>query len=196
MFCVTDPNVVKDSWDVVNGRRHVARVCIVLLADKQPLAPAEPFNEDGTWRDSVFYRTLNTTFVSIALKAARAADPNAKLYVNDYNIESAGAKSTAMQNLVKSLKSSNVPVDGVGLQCHFIVGEVPTAMNTIMSQFTALGLEVAVTELDIRMTLPSTSALLNQQKSDYESVVKQCMSVKGCVGITVWDWTDKVLVSF
>ncbi|TBU33420.1 endo-1,4-beta-xylanase C precursor [Dichomitus squalens] len=157
------------SWDVIN----------------------EPFNDDGTWRQDIFYNTLNTTYVPIALKAARAADPNAKLYINDYNIENTGAKATAMLNLVKELIADGVPIDGVGFQCHFIVGEVSTSLQTVMEQFTALGLEVAITELDIRMTLPETEALLAQQQKDYQSVVQACMNVEGCVGITIWDWTDK-----
>ncbi|KAI1796949.1 endo-1,4-beta-xylanase C precursor [Ganoderma leucocontextum] len=157
------------SWDVIN----------------------EPFNDDGTWRTDVFYNTLNTTYVSIALQAARAADPDAKLYINDYNIEQTGAKSTAMLNLVKQLIADGVPIDGVGFQCHFIVGEVPTSFQSVLQQFTALGLEVAITELDIRMTLPATDALLAQQQKDYQSVVQACANVAGCVGITIWDWTDK-----
>lgn len=129
--------------------------------------------------------------MSIALQAARTADPNAKLYINDYNIEGPGAKSTAMQNLVKSLKSQNVPLDGVGLQCHFIVGEVPSGLQQNIQAFVNLGVEVAITELDIRMTLPSTPALLAQQQRDYQTVIAACEAVEGCVGITVWDYTDK-----
>ena len=152
----------------------------------------EPFNDDGTWRTDVFYNTLNTTYVSIALQAARAADPSTKLYINDYNIEQTGSKSTAMLNLVKQLIADGVPIDGVGFQSHFIVGSVPTSFQTVLEQFTVLGLEVAITALDIRMTLPATDALLAQQQKDYQSVVQACMKVAGCVGITIWDWTDKV----
>ena len=139
----------------------------------------------------MFYNTLGTNFVSIALQAARAADPAAKLYINDYNIEAQGAKATAMLNLVKSLQAANVPIDGVGFQCHFIVGQVPTTFQANLQAFTALGIEVAITELDIRMTLPTTTALLAQQQKDYQSVIAACQNVKGCVGVTVWDWTDK-----
>ena len=149
-------------------------------------------NDDGTWRSDVFYNTLNTTFVPIALQAARAADPSTKLYINDYNIEQTGSKATAMLNLVKSLQPQNVPIDGVGFQAHFIVGQVPTTFQQNLETFTALGIEVAITELDIRMTLPTTAALLAQQQKDYQSVVEMCMNVEGCIGITVWDYTDKV----
>jgi len=157
------------SWDVIN----------------------EPFNDDGTWRSTVFYNTMGTSYVAVALKAARAADPSAKLYINDYNIEGTGAKSTAMVNLVKSLKASGVPIDGVGVQAHLIVGQVPSTLQANLQQFTALGVEVAITELDIRMTLPSTATLLAQQKKDYQTVITACKAVTGCIGVTIWDFTDK-----
>lgn len=98
-----------------------------------------------------------------------------------------------MQNLVSSLKSAGVPIDGVGLESHFIVGEVPTTIQQNMEAITALGVEVAITELDIRMTLPSTDALLAQQKTDYETVITACNAVPGCVGVTLWDYTDLVI---
>ena len=97
-----------------------------------------------------------------------------------------------MLNLAQQLLSDGVPLDGIGFQCHFIVGEVPTSFQSVLEQFTALGLEVAITELDIRMTLPSTDALLAQQQTDYQNVVQACMNVDGCVGVTIWDYTDKV----
>ena len=103
-------------------------------------------------------------------------------------------KATALKNLITSLKSQGVPIDGVGLQSHFIVGEVPTTLEENMREFAALGVEVAITELDVRMTLPETAALLEQQKTDYQTVISACQAVPQCVGITVWDFTDKVSV--
>ncbi|KNZ73902.1 Endo-1,4-beta-xylanase [Termitomyces sp. J132] len=151
----------------------------------------EPFNDDGTWRSDVFFNTMGESFVPVALRAARAADPDAKLYINDYNIEGTGAKSTAMVNLVKSLKASGVPIDGIGVQAHLIVGQVPATLQTNLEQFAALGVEVAITELDIRMTLPETAALREQQQKDYQTVIAACKAVSACVGITIWDYTDK-----
>ena len=116
-----------------------------------------------------------------------------KLYYNDYNIENPGAKSTAAQNIVKMIKAYGGKIDGVGLQAHFIVGSTPSksSQQSNIAAFTSLGVEVAYTELDIRMTLPSTAALLAQQSTDYANTVSACVTTKGCIGITIWDYTDK-----
>lgn len=155
----------------------------------------EAFNDDGTYRTNIFYTTIGAEYIPIAFEAAAAADPSAKLYYNDYNIESAGSKSTAALNLAKSLLARGIKIDGIGLQSHFIVGSTAsrTAQSTNMKTFTALGLEVAITELDIRFSsLPPTDAGLTQQSTDYVSTVGACMDVgASCVGVTVWDFTDK-----
>ena len=59
-------------------------------------------------------------------------------------------------------------------------------------RFADLGLDVAITELDIRMTLPATDALLASQAENYKYVVNSCLAVSRCVGITVWDTSDDV----
>ncbi len=106
-----------------------------------------------------------------------------------------GAKSTALKELVKALKTSGVPIDGVGIQSHLTVGGVPPTLQQNMAEFAALGVEVAITELDIRFaTLPPSAAGLAQQRADYASVVGACSAVPGCVGVTVWDFADKVRV--
>jgi endo-1,4-beta-xylanase len=154
----------------------------------------EALNDDGTFRNDVFHTTIGEDYIRIAFEAAAAADPDAKLYYNDFSIETAGAKSTAALNIVKSLKASGTKIDGVGFQSHFIVGSTPSKASQIsnLESFTALGVEVALTELDIRMQLPSTAASLKQQSTDYQNTVEACLAVDGCVGITVWDFDDKV----
>ena len=64
----------------------------------------EPFTDDGNWRNSIWYEAMGADYVAIALKAARAADPEAKLYVNDYNVETAGPKM--QRSTISSPRSS------------------------------------------------------------------------------------------
>jgi endo-1,4-beta-xylanase len=156
------------SWDVVN----------------------EPFNDDGSLRQDVFYNAMGSGYIADALRTAHAADPNAQLYLNDYNIEGENAKSNAMYSLVQSLLSQGVPINGVGLESHFIVGQVPSSMLANMQRFAALGVNVAVTELDDRIQLPASTADLNQQAADYATVVRDCLQVSRCVGVSQWGVGD------
>ncbi|MFG2652474.1 endo-1,4-beta-xylanase [Streptomyces sp. NPDC048436] len=152
----------------------------------------EPFNEDGTFRSSPFYTAMGSDYIATALRAAHAADPDAELYLNDYNIEGLGAKSDAMYTLVKELLDEGVPLDGVGMQAHLAVQYgFPNQMRANMQRFADLGLDVAVTELDVRMELPADAAKTATQSSYYRQVVETCLAVERCIGITVWDYTDK-----
>ncbi|HEX8628962.1 MAG TPA: endo-1,4-beta-xylanase [Catenuloplanes sp.] len=151
----------------------------------------EPFEENGSRRQSIFQTRLGDSYIADSFRWARAADPNAKLYLNDYNVEGVNAKSDAMYNLVRSFKAQGVPIDGVGLQAHFVLGQVPATLQQNIARFAALGVDVAITELDVRMPLPATSAKLTQQARDYATVVRACLAVSRCVGITVWSFTDR-----
>ncbi|MDQ0792193.1 endo-1,4-beta-xylanase [Streptomyces sp. B1I3] len=152
----------------------------------------EPFNEDGTFRTSPFHTAMGTDYIATALRAAHAADPDAKLYLNDYNIEGLGAKSDAMYELVSELLDEGVPLDGVGMQAHLAVQYgFPYQMQANMQRFADLGLDVAITELDVRMQLPADAAKTATQATYYRQVVEACLAVEHCVGITVWDYTDK-----
>jgi len=156
----------------------------------------EAFNDDGTYREDIWYNTTGTSYIFTAFAAAEAVvkanNLNVKLYYNDYNIEYLGNKSYAAQALVKEIKARGIQIDGVGLQSHFIIGETPSkaAQMSNMEAFTALGVDVAITELDVRGTTPVTLAEQEQQVLDYASSVGACASVAGCVGVTVWDFDD------
>ncbi|MFF4489835.1 endo-1,4-beta-xylanase [Streptomyces sp. NPDC001544] len=150
----------------------------------------EAFNEDGTYRPTLRYSGLGSGYIANAFTWAHAADPDAKLYINDYNVEGVNAKSDALYNLVKSLKQQGVPIDGVGLQAHLILGQVPSTLQQNIQRFADLGVDVAITELDIRMALPADSAKLAQQAADFKSVVAACAAVTRCVNVTVWGFAD------
>ena len=146
----------------------------------------EPFNSDGSFVSDPFFNAMGSGYIADALKTAHAADPNAKLYLNDYNIEGENAKSNAMYSLAQSLLAQGVPLNGIGFESHFILGQVPSDMEANMQRFASLGLDVAVTELDDRITLPASTANLQQQATDFANVVKDCLGVSRCVGVTQW----------
>lgn len=152
----------------------------------------EPFNEDGSYRQDAFYKAFGggAAYIADAIRTAHAADPSAKLYVNDYNVEGQNAKSNALYSLAQTLLSQGVPLSGIGLESHFIVGQVPSSLQANMQRFAALGLDVAVTELDDRIPLPASSGNLNQQGTDYGNVVKACLAVSRCVGVSQWGVDD------
>ncbi|WP_348822268.1 endo-1,4-beta-xylanase [Flavobacterium aestuarii] len=116
-----------DSWDVVN----------------------EALNEDGTLRKSVFLNTIGPDYLPDAFKLAAKADPKVDLYYNDYNI-CEPQKREGVIELVKNIKAHGGKIDGVGIQGHWRL-ESPTLEEIEKSilAYSALGLKVAFTELDI-----------------------------------------------
>ncbi|WP_439423175.1 endo-1,4-beta-xylanase [Saccharothrix sp. HUAS TT10] len=152
------------SWDVVN----------------------EAFQDgsSGARRDSNLQRTGND-WIEAAFRAARAADPGAKLCYNDYNTDDwTHAKTQAVYRMVQDFKSRGVPIDCVGLQSHFnSQSPVPGNYQTTLQNFANLGVDVQITELDIEGS-GSTQA------QNYERVVKACLAVARCTGITVWGIRD------
>ncbi|WP_067975044.1 endo-1,4-beta-xylanase [Nocardiopsis trehalosi] len=151
----------------------------------------EPFNDDGSWRNSVFYNTLGEGFVADALRMAAEADPNAELYLNDYNIEGINAKSNAYYELARDLLAQGVPLDGIGMQAHLINGQVPADLQRNIQRFADLGLDVAITELDVRIPMPADQNELQQQARDYRAVLDACLAVDRCIGVTVWGIVDR-----
>ncbi|CAL9334315.1 endo-1,4-beta-xylanase [Streptomyces sp. enrichment culture] len=135
----------------------------------------------GARRDSNLQRTGND-WIEVAFRTARAADPAAKLCYNDYNVENwTWAKTQAMYNMVKDFKQRGVPIDCVGFQAHFNSGSPYNSnFRTTLQNFAALGVDVAVTELDIQGAPAST----------YAAVTNDCLAVPRCLGITVWGVRD------
>ncbi|RYO80821.1 hypothetical protein DL766_004401 [Monosporascus sp. MC13-8B] len=145
----------------------------------------EVFKEDGTLRDqNVFFRVLGEDYVRIAFEAARAADPAAKLYINEFHLESGTSKkvTVGMAAHVKKWLAEGIPIDGIGLQGH-LGGGNPDAkgMRAGLEVLAETGVsELAITELDI----------VNATPSEYATVVEACLEVEPCVGITTWGVSD------
>ncbi|KAH6620876.1 glycoside hydrolase family 10 protein [Chaetomium sp. MPI-SDFR-AT-0129] len=137
---------------------------------------------DAPYRDTVFFRTVTPSFTG------------SLLYYTDYGIEALAYKASAVVKIVKDLQARGIKIDGVGFQGHNVVGATPerSALADLLRKFTALGLEVAWTEVEIRHEkLPPSASDLQQQSDDYAALVGACLDVKECVGVTVWQFTDK-----
>lgn len=132
----------------------------------------EALEEDGSWRPSLFYRILGEDYIKLAFETAAEIDPEAKLYYNDYNIERPGGKVDGAVRIVKMLQEAGIRIDGVGMQAHYTTGRAPSRDDqiTVIETYAALGVEVALTELDVRMPVPHTDADLAAQKQVYRDV--------------------------
>lgn len=151
----------------------------------------EPLEDGGPeMRRNLWYEVLGPDYIAQTLYSAHAADPDARLYINEFGIESAGPKADALYDLVAGLVERGVPVHGVGFQSHFVHGHVPDDLAEQMRRYTDLGLEVAVTELDVRIPEPVTDEELRDQRREYRDALAACLEVDGCVNVTVWGVTD------
>ncbi|MEO6089500.1 MAG: endo-1,4-beta-xylanase [Umezawaea sp.] len=158
----------------------------------------EIFTDTGELRttENIWLRELGPGIIADAFRWAHEADPKAKLFLNDYGVESVNAKSDAYLALIKQLRAQRVPVSGFSAQSHLSIRYgFPGDLETNLKRFSALGLETAITELDVRMDLPAdgvpTAAQLAQQADYYTRTLTACLNVDGCDSFTIWGFTDK-----
>lgn len=109
----------------------------------------EALNDDGTLRDSPWYRAVGEDYIVKAFEYAREADPDAGLYYNDYSLEYP-LKRRAAVRLVKWLQGKGVPITGIGTQSHFGLNYPELdEFDKTLGAFAGLGIDVMVTELEI-----------------------------------------------
>ena len=109
----------------------------------------EALEEDGTLRQSIFLKKLGEDYIADAFRWAAEADPKAELYYNDYNIEQPKKRAGAIA-LIKKLQAQGIRIDGVGIQGHWSIKGLPFKdIEESIQEFSALGLKVMFTELDI-----------------------------------------------
>lgn len=194
------------AWDVVNEA----------IEDGSENAPKEPF--EPAWR--VQYLKDNgklggadlegyeehpwfpyvEDYVDLAFKKARNACSTCKLFYNDYNAEGwggkkyIGVKSDKVYEFAMGLIKRGIPIDGVGLQMHLKLDkkERPSiqGIKDNIERLTALGLEVHITEADIKIPSPFTPEKELEQAKLYGEMLHACWSVPGCTAFYTWGFTD------
>ncbi|MFG1775885.1 endo-1,4-beta-xylanase [Micromonospora sp. NPDC049048] len=150
----------------------------------------EVLAEDGKLRDSIWLRKLGPTYIADAFRWAHEADPDARLFVNDYGVEGRSRKADGLFKLVRELRAQGVPVHGVGFQAHLRSNTAPIDATSNLRRFAALGVSVAITELDVRIQLPVSTKKLLDQALLYQHMLKACLAVSTCESFTVWGFTD------
>ncbi|KIY01814.1 uncharacterized protein Z520_01952 [Fonsecaea multimorphosa CBS 102226] len=153
----------------------------------------EALNDNGTLRSDMWLDIIGPEYILIAFEHAAKADPDVKLYYNEYDIEFKGPKHDGALQVVKMIQDAGLKIDGIGFQSHFTPDTAPGLEEQVqcMKDFTDLGLELAVTELDVRILLPDSWEKLDQQTAVYTDTVNACLETEKCVGITVWDFWDQ-----
>ena len=147
------------SWDVVNE------------AMRDGLQPADVA---GDWRnclrlDARWYQSIGPEYIEKAFLAARAADPDAMLYYNDYSLNSfqGNNKQRAVYKMVQDINERypNVGgrklIDGIGMQSHHHLNTTPESVEASIQLFSSLGVEIAITEMDIMAAKAGYNNLMN-----------------------------------
>jgi len=170
------------AWDVVNEA----------LFDWDP-------NDEIVYReDSPWYKMVGESYIDSAFVFARRADPNAKLFYNDYN-SIFSWKRYKIYNLVKRLKDNNIPIDGIGVQGHWFVGTSEEDIRITLDLFRMLGVEIQITELDLPVYLSNdepgsmvyTEAFSLRQKQAYSMIFQVLLDYKDIItNVTFWGIGD------
>ncbi|MBP3366791.1 MAG: endo-1,4-beta-xylanase [Treponema sp.] len=153
----------------------------------------EMFNEDGSLRNSVWLRTAGSGYIEYALRRAREADPDALLFLNEYNNEAEGnPKADAMYRFVKQLKEQGVPVDGVGMQLHLdaTLPFSPDAIRSNVRRYADIGVKVSFSEVDVRIPSGSPEKWEQRQQEVYEALLRIALEEPNVTSFITWGFTD------
>lgn len=189
-FAVRNPGVVV-SWDVVNE------------AFDDTDADMNGLND---LRDTIWLQRIGSGYLADAFRTARAADPNADLYYNDYNLAGVPEKLAAVLDLVDQFANdpNPVPIDGIGFQMHVSLDWPAIAdIRTALAAAAATGLKVRISELDVTVNTDGagnpgsltalSDAVAAEQQQRYEDIVAAYLDAVPAAqrgGIAVWGISD------
>jgi endo-1,4-beta-xylanase len=154
----------------------------------------EAIDPHGNWVRNVWYRVIGPDYVDWAFRYARQADPGARLYYNETGLDGPDhPHSRGVLSMLRRLRSRGVPVDAVGMQGHVSTRfrGTPTGLTDLMHEFTALGLAVAITEMDVRTDGDGTlSQRREAQRVVYRDYARACRLEPRCTSFTTWGISD------
>jgi endo-1,4-beta-xylanase len=166
---------------------------ILFTADVVNEAVSDQKGLRGSLEKSLWLDTVGEDYIEKAFEYAHKADPNVKLYINDYNIERFSQKTIDMFNLVKSLKDKNVPVDGIGMQMHVNINSSVNDIKGSIKKFKTLGVDIQITELDMDLMGDVSEKNLTSQAALYKDIFNALIEEKQSVSsVTLWGVSDEL----
>ncbi|HEX7057695.1 MAG TPA: endo-1,4-beta-xylanase [Bacilli bacterium] len=170
---------VVDAWDVVNE-------------------VIDPGTDDGM-RHSKWYELTGTDYIETAFKVAHDVDPDATLFINDYNTFRDPKKAQILYDFVKKEQAKGIPITGVGHQAHVSLSSpAPQAIIDTVNKFAELHVQQEITEMDVSIYDDSTSSyatishdLLVKQGWRYKELFDAFKAVKDKLyRVTLWGMSD------
>ena len=168
-------------WDVVNE-------------------PIDTEQGSGGLRANTFFKAFGPDYIGRALALAHQLAPEAGLMVNDYGFDYENpvddARRRAFLSLLERLVAAKAPLHGVGLQAHLDLskGAIPQrTLETFLQRIADLGLEIGVTELDVKEhTLTGSLAERDQRvAAEVDAYLQVAMAQPAVKGVTTWGLSDR-----
>ncbi len=154
----------------------------------------EAVSPDGTLSQNIWYESIGPEYIAMAFEWAHAADPDALLIYNDYDMEINPDKAQGVLALLRSMLAADVPIDGVGFQMHLTTWEELDleALQALMEEIGDMGLQVKITEMDVRIGEHegTREEALEVQAQLYRDVMTICLAVEACTSFTTWGFSD------
>ena len=170
------------SWDVVN----------------EAINDGATLPADGDWtkclRQTQWSTSIGSDYMAMAFTFAHEADPDVKLYYNDYNLNDK-KKADIVYAMVKDLKGQGVPIDGIGMQGHYTVDTSVGSVEYSLKKFSELGVEVSITELDLGVNGAAATGLTEEQEIKqgiaYAKLFQLFKKYKDTIArVTFWGYVD------
>lgn len=140
--------------------------------------------------ESYVFNTCGWGILDSAFIWAHRIDPDAKLYINEYNVVAAG-ETDRYVTLIQGMLKRKVPIHGIGVQCHFgLRPVVPGLIKERLDKLAALGLPIKVTEFDVGDWQVGMNDTEEVQADKFEKFIRTAFSHPAINGIVLWGFWD------
>ena len=144
-------------------------------------------------RDTPWLNAIGPDYLEIGFQWAHEADPECLLFYNDYGIGHGGRKLNRVIELVEGMRERGIPIHGVGFQMHLSERQSydPDDLRASIRRVEALGLQVHITEMDVRIKQPATAEQLDHQADIYRDAMAVALAEPACTAFLTWGFTDR-----